>query len=125
MESNAFENLGAEVTLDRGNTDFRGNFDDALGGGFDEILACCVVIDADEQTLFDHVIECFEGHVRIDRAATVADECAEMVHFTWFARFQNEADFGAFALANQEMVQARNGEQRGHGGVIVIDATVA
>ena len=75
--------------------------------------------------MFDHVIECFEGHVRIDRAAAVADECAEMVHFTGFARFQNEADFGAFALANQEMVETRNGEQSRHGGVIVIDATVA
>ena len=86
--------------MDRRNANLRCHFDDAFGRGFDEILASRVMIDADEQSLLDHVIERLEGHVWIDRAATVANEGAEMMHFAWFARLENEADFGAFALAN-------------------------
>jgi hypothetical protein len=48
-----------------------------------------------------------------------------MVHFAWFAGLEDEADFRAFALADEEMVQTRYRKESGESGVIVIDATVA
>ena len=72
----------------------------------------------------DHVVERLERQVRIDGAATVADEQREMMHLARFAGFEHEADLGARALADQMMVQAGHGQQRRDGRVFRVHAAV-
>ena len=73
LQTDAFEDLGAEVALNRRDANLGGDFNDTLGRGLYVILASRVVVDADQQTLTDHIVEGFEGQVRIDTGATVAD----------------------------------------------------
>ena len=58
------------------------------------------MVDADEQTLLDHVVEGLERQVGIDTRATVTDERTEVVHFARFAGLEDEADLGALAFAD-------------------------
>ena len=125
LQSDAFENLRAQITLDRGNADFRSHLDNALGGGFHEILAGGVVIHAHEQPLADHVVERFKRKVGIDGGAAVTNERAEVMHFARLAGFEHQSDARALAFANQEMVQRGNGQQRGNDGVVFIHAAIA
>ena len=48
-----------------------------------------------------------------------------MVHFPRFARLQDEADAGAGTVADQVVVQARDGEQSGDRGVVLVDGAIA
>ena len=125
LEADALEDLGAEVALDGRDADLGGDLDDALGGGLHVVLAGGVVVDADQQALFDHVVEGLERQVGVDARATVADERAEVVHFARFAGLEDEADLGALAFADQVVVQAGDGEQGRDGGVVTVDAAVA
>ena len=77
-----------------------------------------------EQLLVDHVVQSLEREVGIDRAAAVADEDGEMMDFAWFAGFQHQPDAGARAFPNEMMVQPRNGEQRRHRRVLMVNAAV-
>ena len=123
-ETDGFKDLCAAIALHRGDADLRGDLDDALGGGLDEVIHRRLVVDLDQQTLTDHVVESFESEVRIDRSATVADERAEVMHFARFARFQHEVALGAGALADQVMMQAAHGEQGRDGSLVSADTTV-
>jgi hypothetical protein len=116
--------LRAAITLDGRDAHLRDDFHDALDGGLDEILAGVLVLDALEEALMDHVIEGLEGEVRIDGAATVADEEREVMNFAGFTGFEDKADARARAFADEMMVQPRDGEQRGMAALSGVDAAV-
>ena len=48
----------------------------------------------------------------------------KVMHFARFAGFEHQADPRAGALADQMMMQAGNGQQRGDGRISAIDAAV-
>ena len=52
--------------------------------------------------------------VGIDRPTAVADQHRVVVDFSRFARFQNQTNTGAGAIANQVVVQPRDGQQGGN-----------
>ena len=55
-----------------------------------------------QQALADHVVERLEREIRIDRAAAVADEQREVMHFARFAGFEHEADARAQCLRGSD-----------------------
>jgi hypothetical protein len=82
------------------------------------------VIKAGEQALADHIVEGFEGQIWIDGAATVADQDGEMLNLPGFTGFEDEADAGSGAFANEVMVEAGDGQERRDGGMVMIDAAI-
>ena len=52
----------------------------------------------DQQALANHFVERLEREIRIDGAATVADEQRKMMHLARLAGFQHEADAPARAM---------------------------
>ena len=65
-----------------------------------------------QQALANHVVERLERQIRIDRAAAIADQQREMMHFARFARFEHQPDPGARAFADQMMMQPGHRQQR-------------
>jgi hypothetical protein len=82
------------------------------------------VIDAGQVALADHVVEGFEGEVRVDGSGAVADEQGEVMDLARLAALQDEADPGARALADQVVVNTRDGQERRDRGVVAVDAAV-
>ena len=61
VQAHGFEDLGSAIALHRGDTDLGGDFDDAFGGGFDEIIDRFLVVQIHQHALTDHVIQGFKG----------------------------------------------------------------
>src|SRR5581483_4307318 len=97
-QADRFEDLGAPIALNGRDAHFANDLYNALNGPFEVILASGLVIDPGQQPLPDHVIECFERQVRIYRAAAIADQQREMVHFAWLAGLEDQTNLGARAL---------------------------
>ena len=83
------------------------------------------MIDVRQQLLADHVVERLEGEIRIDRAAAVADEQREVMHFARFAGFEHQAHARAQAFADQIVMQAGDRQQRGNRRELAVHAAVA
>ena len=65
-----------------------------------------------------------EGEIRVYGLGAIARQQAEIVHPPGLAGFHNQADFGAQAPADQVVVDARRGQQRGDGDVVGVDRAV-
>ena len=124
-QTERFEDLRAAIALDRGDAHLGHDLDHALRGGLHEIRARLLVVDSGEQPFADHVVDRLERDIRIDGGRAVADEQREVMHLARFAGFKHERDARAEAFANQIMVQAGNGEQRGNRRGLARDAAIA
>ena len=89
IESNGFKDLSATIALDGRDTDFRSNLGYAFSCRLDEVLASGFEIDIDQEALIDHVFDGFKGKIGINRAATIANQEREVMHFSRFARFED------------------------------------
>ena len=123
-DADGFENLGAVVGMDRGNTHLGHDGEDAVDRGLEVIFLGYFIGQLAELLFLDELLDGFQGHVRIDGRDAVADEGAEMVHFTRFARFQDEADVGALALADEVMMECCRSQEGRDGGHAGVDAAV-
>jgi hypothetical protein len=103
--------LGAAITLDRGDAHFGHDLDDTLGGRLHEVLAGGLVINIRQRSTLDHVVDCFESDVGVDRAGSVTDEERKVMHFPGFAGFDHETDARAQTFADEEVMQPGNGQQ--------------
>jgi hypothetical protein len=74
-------------------------------------------VDIGEQAFTDHVVDGFEGEVGIDGGAAVTDEEGKVVNLARFSGFEDEADAGARAFADEVMVEAGDGEEGWDGGM--------
>ncbi len=92
VQADGFKNLRAAITLDGRDAHFGHRLDHALHSGLDVFLDGGLVVEVDQQALADHVVKRLKRHVRIDGAATVADEQREVMHLARFAGFEDEAD---------------------------------
>ena len=73
-----------------------------------------LVVGVREQALLNQIVQRRKRQIRIDGAATVADEQRKMMHLARLAGFENQSHFAARALADQMMMQTRHREQRGN-----------
>src|SRR5436190_1421710 len=90
FEADRFEDLGAPIALDSGDAHFGNDFNDALHGGLEIVLASGLVVDTGQQSLSEHVVHGFESEVRIDGAAAIADEKGEMMNLAGFPGLENQ-----------------------------------
>ncbi len=74
-------------------------------------MTACVVRDALEQPLPEHVVEGLEREVRVDRAGAVADQQRDVMHFARLAGFDDQRAARPRALADQVMVHAGGRQQ--------------
>ena len=65
-----------------------------------------------------------EGEIGVDRLRAVAGEAAEMMHLARLAGFDDQADRGAQALADQVMMHRRRRQQRRDGDAVRADLAV-
>ena len=91
LQADGLENLRAAIALDGRDAHLGHDLDHAFDGGLDVFLDGGLVVDLGQQALPDHVVERLKGQVRIDGAATVADEQREMMHLARFAGFEHQA----------------------------------
>ena len=82
------------------------------------------MVDVNQQALADHVIERLERQVGIDRTAAVAEQKGVVMDLPRFAGLQHDARAGAGPLADEMVVQARDGQQRRDRRVVLVDAAV-
>ena len=117
VEADSFKDLRATIALDRGDAHLGHGLHHALDGGLDEFLDRRLVIGTGQQTFLDEIVNRLIGEVRINGAATVTNEQREMMHFAGFAGFQHQTGLATSPGANQIMMQAGHGQQRGNGRV--------
>ena len=94
-EPNRFEDLRSAIALDGADAHLRDDLHHALDRRFDEVLAGRLVIDVLQHALADHVVDGLEREIRIHRAASVADQQREVMHFAGFPGLQHEANASA------------------------------
>ena len=111
LEPDRVENLRAAIGLIGRDAHLGHHLEQALVDRLDVALDDFLLVELLRQLVL-HRDQRLEGEIRIDRFGAVAGEAAEMVHFARLAGFDDEADRGAQALADQVMMHGRAGEQR-------------
>ena len=111
VDADGFEDLRAAITLNRGDTHLGHRFHHAFNRRLDEILDRGFVVGVDEHALGDEIVNRCKRKIRVDGAATVADEQREMMHLPRLAGFQHQTHAGTLAGADQMMMQPRHGQQ--------------
>src|SRR5439155_25504787 len=79
FQADRFKDLGAPIALDGRDAHLRDDLDDTLHRSFEIALAGGFVVYVLQEALANHVIEGFEGEIRINSAAAVADEQRKMM----------------------------------------------
>ena len=105
-QSDRVEDLGAAIGLVGRNAHLRHDFQKTLVDRLDVALARLLPIDLIGE-IRRHRGERLEGEVGIDRLRPIAREQREMVDLPRVAGFDDEADRGAKALADQMMMHRR------------------
>ena len=101
------------------------HLEQAFADGLDEVLFQLLDrIALGEEVLRVHVAQHGEGQVRIDRAGTVAGEQGKMLHFARLARLDDQAAMRASLFANQMVMHAAGGQQRGNRHPLRVHAAV-
>ncbi|SKZ72348.1 Uncharacterised protein [Mycobacteroides abscessus subsp. abscessus] len=112
VETDHLEELGAGVRGDRGDAHLAHHLEHALARGLDVVVAGGLEFDVAEHSALDHVLDRFEGHVRIDRCRTESHQRGDVVDLAAITRFDDQADTGALALADQVVVNRGCQQQR-------------
>ena len=124
VQAHRLEDLGAAVALDGGDPHLGDDLHHALVQGLDVVLDRVLLVHAGQHPLAHEVVQGLEGEVGIHRARAVADEQREVMHLARLAALDDEADLRARAFADQVMVHAGHGQQRGDGRVLGVHAAV-
>jgi hypothetical protein len=101
------------------------DLDHAFDGGLREVLAGELVLEVRQHLVADHAVEGFEGEIGVDDRAAESDEQREVMHFARVSGFERQRHLHAQTRADQEMVQARHGQQRGDGREFPVHAAIA
>ena len=123
-QAHGFEHLRAVITLHGGDAHLGHHLHHALDRGLREVLAGELVLDARQHLVADHAVESFEGQVRIDDRAAVADQQREVMHLARVAGLQRQRHLHAQALADQVVMQAGDGQQRRDRRVFLVHAAI-
>ena len=124
VQPDRLEDLGAPIGLDGGDPHLGDHLEHALVERLDVVLLRGGLVQPREQALADHVVQRLEGQVRVDGARTVPEQQRGVMHLPRVARLDDQAHLHAAALADEVMVHARGGEQRGNGRQLLVHPAV-
>ena len=125
LQPDGVEDLRAAIGLVGRDAHLGHHLEDALADRLDVARDDLVGVDLLRQlAALVHVEQRVEGEIGVDRLGAVAGEAAEMMHFARLAGFDDEADRGAQALADQVMVHGRRRQQRRDGDAVRPDLAV-
>ena len=125
VQADGFKDLRSAIALQRGNAHLRENFEQALVDGFDVVVQSLIEGNAFRKIAANRQI--FHGlnrEIGVDGTGAVANEQRVMHHFPRLAGFNNQRDLGAAAFSDQVVVNSREREQAGDGGVVLVHAAV-
>ena len=71
-----------------------------------------------------HILYCFKSKIGVDRGSAVADKAGKMVYLARLAGLQHNACARSQTLANEILMQARYGKQRGYWSMHTVNAAV-
>ena len=117
VQADNFEDLCTAVTLQGADTHlgehleqpFADRLDEVLGVLIDDVslfIGLLVAIVAGQHSLGNHVLQGFEGEVRVDRRRSVADQQGEMMDLAGFSGLNNERALASLAGPDQVMMDA-------------------
>ena len=124
VQSHRLKDLGAAVALYRGDPHLGHGLDHPFDGCLDEVFNRFFVINTRQHPLLDHVIQRLKGQIGVDGIGAVAQQHRKVMYFTGFTRLQNQRNPGTGGVADQEVMQAGNRQQRRNSGKLFIHATV-
>jgi len=125
MEPDRLEDLRAAIALDRRDPHLGHRLDDPLDRRLEEVFDGGFVVEPGKHPLPDHVVEGLESQIRVDGTGPVADEKRKVVDFAGLAGFEHQAHFRAGPLADQVVVQTRDGQQSGNGDMFAVHTAIA
>ena len=124
-EPHRLEDLGPDVGGDRRDPHLRHRLEESLAHGLQVVLAGLLGGQALRQHLAAaHVLDRVEREVGVDRGGAEPEEAREVVHLARLARLDDEAAPGAQALADEVVVNGRDGQERGDRGVVGVHRAV-
>ena len=111
LQADGVEDLRAAIGLVGRDAHLGHHLEQALADRLDVALDDLVVVERAGQAVL-HRDDGLEREIRIDRFRAVAGETGEVMHFARLAGFDDEADRGAQAGADQMMMHGGAGQQR-------------
>ena len=111
-DADRLEELGTGVGGERGDAHLGHHLQHTLAGGLDIIGLGLITADSGDHPAVDHVLDGLEGHVRVDRGRTEADEAGHVVHLAGVTGLDDQAHLGPGALTHQMVVHGRHRQQR-------------
>ena len=122
-DTQSLEDLGTLVGLDRGDTHFRADLNDAVNDGL-RISGTRFGIVLVDLSLTDELVDRVKCKVRVDRARTESHERCEMVYVARFAGLEDDRDSRIHSRSDEECFECRNSKQRRDGDVVLVDSAV-
>ena len=125
VKADGLEYLRAPVALEGGDAHLGHDLHDALEDGLDVVLLCRLVVGAvGVGTRAGHLGEGLEGDVGVYGRRSVAEEERYLAHVPRLAGLDDDADLRPQALADEVVVQARDRQKAGYGGVLGVHIAV-
>ena len=124
-QSDALEDLGAPVALERRYAHLGHDLDDALVHGLDEVLlGLLVVCYLDAGLARSHIVQRLERQVRVDGRRPVTQEQGAVGHLSGLSRLNDKPDARPRPLPNQVVVHRPCSQQAGNRSVALVDTPV-
>ena len=114
-QSDGLEDLCSGVGGHRRDAHLGHDLEHALRGGLGVVLVRLTRADPLEQAGRDHVVDRVEGHVRVHRAGSEADEERHVVDLTGVTALDDQADLGPLLMAHEVLVDSSGQQQRRDG----------
>ena len=125
VQADSFEDLGAAVTLDRGDAHLGHDLHDALLDRLQVVLDGLVLIEpALNVAIGDEMLERIDGEVGVDRAGAVANEQSVVVHLARVGGLDDETDLGTLLYAHQVVVEPGDGQEHWDRSVVRVHSAV-
>ena len=89
INADCLKNLRSLIRLDCGNTHFGSNLYDSAKDSLIVIFHSCIIILI-QHLAVDQLMDRIQCQIWVDRTCTITKQCSKMMHFSWFAGFQND-----------------------------------
>ena len=89
INADCLKNLRSLIRLDCGNSHFGSNLYDSAKDSLIVIFHSCIIILI-QHLAVDQLMDRIQCQIWVDRTCTITKQCSKMMHFSWFAGFQND-----------------------------------
>src|SRR5580658_6980924 len=125
VQADGLENLRTLIALKGGDAHLRESFQEDFLDGLEELMSCRFRSNfAGQFSAPGKVLHALESEIGIDGACAVATQEREVHHLARLAGLGDERRLGARLLANQQIVNGRQGQQAGDRGIVFVDAAI-